>query len=522
MKVLRPHWPLLPLLLLAAGLRLVFFTGLLASDDTAYASNAIALHDGSFSLGDMTTMRVALNAAAAVSFALLGMSEFSLGVPALIASLLTLPVVYAIAHLLGGRNAAVIAGLLYALSPLNILNSSSLLPEVPMGFCVALAFLLFLLGFRTSAVGKAFALGLLSGAAIGLGYLVKEPAALVVGAFALGGLIKLAQGDRSAWLYALPVCGFAAIFAAETAVHFALTGELLHRFRGIALYQGEAVLRSEQERRLQSFWLYPRNMFLVLNQVGLLFYLLVSVGVIALLRRWQTPLLVVLWLLIPFLYLEFGSTSLTSYNPLPKQPRYLDPLTAPATILLGLWLTQYLRSRNARAAGLAWGLLGLYAITSPAFTAISFIDRQASIQPIRVLGNFLAQSQLEPVFATSIIANGLSFRSGFSSTSGVSRACSACIAGPCTTPTPHLLGEVWAIPPTGDRSTVPPATACSRWRHQADVPVDLPPIHRSAVRLILGLADHLRLPHAAGRQLQPLRNLLEIRRVVVYTSLEVR
>ena len=37
------HWPVLVLLISAAALRMVFFTGLVFSDDTAYASNAVSI-----------------------------------------------------------------------------------------------------------------------------------------------------------------------------------------------------------------------------------------------------------------------------------------------------------------------------------------------------------------------------------------------------------------------------------------------------------------------------------------------
>jgi len=522
MNSLALHWPLPALLVLAGALRVLFFTGLLGSDDTAYAENAIAMLDGSFRPAeDMTTMRIALDAVAAVSFAVLGVSELSLGAPALGASLLTLAVVYTIASLLSGRLAAIIAGTLYVLSPLNILSSSALLPEVPMGLCVALAILLFLLGLRAAPIRAAVPLALLSGVAVGLGYLVKEPAALVIGAFALAGLVRIASGDRAGWLYALPICGFALVFAIETAAHFAATGEFLHRFRAIAQHQAVVGLRSEQERRLQSFWLYPRNMFFVLNQVGLLFYLLIGVGAVASVRRWRTPLLLVFWLVIPFLYLEFGSTSLTSYNALPKQPRYLEALTAPAVILLGIWLAEWFRSPGVLARRAAYGFLGLYALTSPVFTTISFVDRQATTQPIRVVASFLADSRLQPLYATSIIANGLSLRSDSSSTSQVSRVCLGCVAGPCASASRGLRGEVWAVPRAFGGAAVPPVTDCPRWRPEAEVPVPSPPIHRQAVQSILWLADRLPMPHAVQRELRPLRDLLEPRFVTVYVPSEV-
>lgn len=510
------HWPLLALIALAGVLRVTFFTGLLASDDTEYASWAISILNGSFEPGaSMTAMRIALDAIAAASFGLFGVSEWALGLPALVASLLTLVIVYCIAFMVDGWVAALVAGFLYAMSPLNILNSSVLLPEVPMGFFVALGVFLFLLGLRAASSHAAIALTVCSGLAIGLGYLVKEPAVLVLGAFVLMGLARFAHGGGHAWLYALPIVGFAALFAVETAAYWMSSGEPLHRFRLIAQYTVATVVRSEKQRQLQSLWLYPRSMFLVVNQVGLFFYLLCGGAALAFLKRWRTPWLIVIWLVIPFLYLQFGSTSLTSYNALPKQPRYLEALTVPAVILIGLWTAECFRSSGPLGRRLAYSALGLYAITAPLFTTVSFIDRRAIIQPIRDVAAFLISSKLQPVYATSTITNGLWFSSAGSSAVAVSRVCLGCVAGPCTPAAPARVGEVWAIPQQVHPASFPPATNCAGWRTAAEVPMTLPVTHQRMIHLLLGIFDRLPLPHAVDQEVSPLRSLLAAKYVTV-------
>src|SRR5512143_3942254 len=202
------HWPLLVLVFVAGALRAVFFIGLLGSEHTAYALNAIAIRRGAFVFGeDMTSMRLALNMVAAGSCGLLGVSEWALALPAFVASLVTLLVVYAIAWLIGGRVAAVLTGVLCAFAPLNILNSSSLLPEVPMALCSASSILLFLLGHRVASTRAAVPLCLISGVALGGGYLFKEPAALLTVVFAVAAALAWHRGDRRAWLYLLPIAG---------------------------------------------------------------------------------------------------------------------------------------------------------------------------------------------------------------------------------------------------------------------------------------------------------------------------
>ncbi len=513
---LSTHRPLLPLLVVAGTLRLTFFSGLVASDDTEYAGNAIAMLKGSLVFSkSMTSMRIALNAAAAATFALFGTSECTLGLPALVSSLLTLVIVYLISFMLSGRVAAVVAGLLYALCPLNILNASVLLPELPLGFFVALGVLLFLIGLRAVASRAAIAWTLGSGLSIGIGYLAKEPAALIMAAFALMSLTSLARGDRAWWVSSLPLVGFAAVFAVETAAYWVSTGEILHRFRGIAAHEVAGALNTEHKRRLQSFWLYPRSMFFVVNQVGFLYYLLAAGAALAIVKRWRTPCLIVLWLLLPLLYLEFGSTSLTSYNALPKQPRYLEAVTAPAVILIGLWTAASLRTPGLLQRRLVYVALGCYVVSAPLFTAVSFIDQQARIQPIRDVATFLSDSDLRPVYATSNFTDGLWFLSLPAAVPEVSRICHGCTAGPCTPASPSRLGEVWAATLSSHAAVFPPVSDCARWRVAAEVVARPPAAHRWIIRPILVVADRLPLPTAVTRELQPLRNLTVSRHVTV-------
>ena len=131
------------------------------------------------------------------------------------------------------------------------------------------------------------------------------------------GLVPLLRRHSRAWLWLLPVVGFTTVFAVETLVYFWSSGELLHRFRAIATNQSAAV--SQKERQLQSLWLYPRTMFLVVGSSRAYVSGTLPAWLSSPFRRQlRTPGLIVAWLLLPFLYLQFGSTSLTSYNLLPS------------------------------------------------------------------------------------------------------------------------------------------------------------------------------------------------------------
>ena len=521
-EIVRRHWPLGLLLLLAAVLRGYFFVGILGSDDTAYALNAIGIRNGTFILAeDMTAMRLGLNAAAAGAMALLGTTEWALGLPAFIGSLLTLAIAYAIGWIVAGRPAAIITGVFFAFAPLNILTSSSLLPEVPMALFASVSVCLSLVAQRSGSTSASIGLCVLSGIALGSAYLFKEPAILMTGVFASAGAIAWYRGERRWWLYGIVLLGFAAVFLGETFVYHHTTAVWLRRFREIADYQAAAVARSEQERRLQSMWLYPRNMFFVLNQVGLLFYFLMAGWLLAVRRRWSAPPgLIVLWLVIPFLYLEFGSTSLSTYNALPKQPRYLEAMTAPAVILIGDWCARLWTSPRPGDKRVVGAAVTVFVVTSLFFTALSAVDRRAATEPIRASAGALDTAGWRLVYATPMVANALSvFRPA---DPRVERACTGCVAGPCGHREGTVAGEVWAVA-RGTVGLVASPSACARWRVAGEIPVMLPGLRRGFVRAILLGVDAL--PEAAApvkKELRPLRALLEPRHVVVNVPAEVQ
>jgi hypothetical protein len=385
-----------------------------------------------------------------------------------------------------------------------------------MALCITLSILLFLFGQRAIRAQAAVSLCLVSGVVLGGAYLFKEPAALITVAFAAAGVLAWCRGDRRAWLYLVPLAGFTMVFLIETLVYFQASGVWLRRFRGIAEYQAAAVERSEQERRLQSIWLYPRSMFLVLNQVGLVFYLFFAVGLIALRRRWGAPALVVLWLAIPFLYLEFGSTSLSSYNALPKQPRYLETLTAPMVILLGYWLARAWKEPVGWVRRSACCAFVVFVSTSPFFTALSALDRRAATQPIRASAVFLAGAGLRPVYATSMIANGLVIEGAVKNAADVQRACVGCVRGPCSREDQSAAGEVWAVGWTVAAEAVPSPAECGRWRASADIPLRLSPQSEDFVKAVVFVVDRLPSPRRVREEFRPLRALLEPRHVVVH------
>jgi hypothetical protein len=184
-------------------------------------------------------------------------------------------------------------------------------------------------------------------------------------------------------------------------------------------------------------------------------------------------------------------------------------------VLLGCWLARAWTSAGVVVRRGAYCALAVFVLTSPFFTALSAVDRRAATQPIRASAAFLVEAGLRPVYATSMIANGLVIELAGASAVDVQRACAECVRGPCSPPMASTAGEVWAVPREGTDESLPAPAECGRWHADAQIPLRLPPIHRGFVRIVVFAVDHLPSPAAVRAEFRPLQALLEPRRVVV-------
>jgi hypothetical protein len=139
--------------------------------------------------------------------------------------------------------------------------------------------------------------------------------------------------------------GALAIVAAEYTYYLAITGDLLYRFHAMKMHEQSAMVLAVNHnlsyRLLKS---YPRLMLLPNLSFGLhsTFTLVLLLG----LFKWRpsrTPLLL-LWAIVPLLYLNFGSSSLSHFTALPVADRYLEFCYPPLFLLAGAvmdrWTTQ--------------------------------------------------------------------------------------------------------------------------------------------------------------------------------------
>lgn len=473
---------------LAMVVRLAFFTGFVGSDDSVYLEAGADLAQRGHWLGkDLASSRLGFVVATAGAIKLFGMNEFGAIAVSYLAALALLIEVFFLARLYFGDRAGVLAVALLALYPLNIVLSTILVPEILLGCLMAGAVLAYETSRRqVSLVPKALgAVG--AGVLLGIAYLVKEPAALLIAGLGLAWTV-LAIKDRrieAAWVGV--IAGFVLVVGAESLVRFATTGSgAFERFRisSQTIAFGQATW--QEERDLAPWYLYPRSMFVSFYQVGLLFYLLVAALGIAVVKRMRLPLALVVWLGVVLGYLAFGSVSFTQYVPLPKQPRYLEAITVPAIVLTAGVLAPYL-GRLSAARPVAWTALTAYAVAGVLCAFFTSTMEQWRFAPARAAYASLSREALTPVYASQRVANGLYQLSGtrWYVRQSLTQAC-----GENT----KLALVVWSVPAATSARPPSPGAGCAGWTPGPELQVAPPSTVSGALAAARGLVDRLPVP----------------------------
>jgi hypothetical protein len=141
------------------------------------------------------------------------------------------------------------------------------------------------------------------------------------------------------------------VAVAEYSYYLFSTGDLMFRSHAMIHHnESLAALDANHTLRWRLFRAYPEIVLLWWRSFGLhsLFALLLVIPACFFLSisKWR---LLVLWALLPFLYLNFGTSSLSHYWALPAVDRYLLFLYPPLFLLSSYFLLE-LGSRNPRAA----------------------------------------------------------------------------------------------------------------------------------------------------------------------------
>lgn len=332
-RVLIPKTILVLPAIVTLVLSLVFWQGMRATDDLAYARRAMSIGQEPASLIQQPShrdARIGMIYPLAAVFSILGTSDFSLALLPLICSVLTASLVAWLGYWFWGEAAGLGAGLLYAVFPLTVNLSTFYVPEPILQFeiCIATALFLWATGPQARNAGR---VEFLAGVVVGIAYLTKEVAALMLPAFYLYLLIGRRICRRDASLFA----GFAVVLSAELAYYTVLHGNPLYRFTLAAGYLSDPLLiAANSDLPYRLFKTIPGMFLFPDTEFGLFGPLLVLAGLYGLIR-WRESLLFVIWAAFFLLFYNFMTVSLRHYIVLPVTGRLLAPACLPLLILSG-------------------------------------------------------------------------------------------------------------------------------------------------------------------------------------------
>ena len=408
-KIRGGWWALGVLLVFTLMVRVLYFTGMAMGDDTEYAAQVIA-HAMSGAWPPVAAhwnTRVGLTLPTTAVVWLLGPHPFAFVAWPLLAGILKVLVCLRIARSFTNARTAYLAAILAAVSPLEVIYSTHLFPDVIVGLFSTLSIWCWVLALREDERRWY----VWSGAFLAAGYLCRETV-LVEGPIylALWALEGRIRRPRLLWA-ALPP---ALILLLESGVYALTAGTPFYRWESIANQMaGDDMMSSSLGG---GFLTDPILMAIASHEFGLF---MVPSLIVAAYSVWAWPSMrpLAVWLIVGFVWLSYGTTIPTNWHPLHRDPRYLAVLTVPCTILLAQALTS-LDRRVAWPIGIGLVVSSLFAagldqgrsILTPHrhFLATSYASG-AVLEPTEYFGTRWAAGLLEcrtsTVPATSAVAH---------------------------------------------------------------------------------------------------------------------
>ncbi len=321
-------------------MRLACSTGLIASDDLWYSHYAQLITQHRY-LPQLlhVALRYGLTIPVALAYWLFGIREWTTVLVPFLASVASIPVLMTVGWRMFGPRTGLMAGILFATFPLELRYATILVPEPVTVFYVLVAMLAYLYAESKGSL----LLGLATGICLGAAYLTKEPALLVALA------LMIYVGMRRQWRVILGMAlGLGMIVGLEHFYYLMRTGDLLFRLHAMAEHNRSTLaLEANQNLFYRLVIAYPRRMLLPNMDFGV--HSVFSLGLMALgliLFRVERFRLLLLWAVLPWLCLNFCSSSLTSYFVLPEAARYLDLVYPPLFLLAGAVLDRLTSERR--------------------------------------------------------------------------------------------------------------------------------------------------------------------------------
>jgi len=329
---------LLMILVFALALRLIFFSGADHSDSLLYYTYSDQAAKGEFKpeLNHFSS-RIGIIYPQALVYRIFGVNEAASNILPLIFSISGIILTFHLGKLLFNEKTGLIAAFLLSFFPLDVIFSTRLLPDFPSAFFMALCVFLFLRAEKENSRKYYF----LSGLSLGISYLMKEIAVLMALFFAAYVVYK----KRFKKEYFLVALGFLLFVLVELLHAYSITGSPFYRHTQIESEEVAYLLET------YSNYFTPAGMlsrlflhwpFFMLHDIhyGIFFVFIFIAAYYSILNRKESTNILLIWIIVLMLYLNFGTLSIRDYIPIPITAKFLSIIMFPSILLLANFLSK--------------------------------------------------------------------------------------------------------------------------------------------------------------------------------------
>ncbi len=339
---------LLFLIFFAAALRLYFYVGLHFSDAPNYVEVALQMLRRGYTPMDYypPANRMLYIVPLSIALKFMGVNENATTAYTFATSIASIPLAYMLGMLFFDRRTGLLAALLLAVHPVNIIYSTQVMAEVPLSFFMALSAYLFFKTRNPENVG--YANMALSGVVLGLAYMVKEIAP-ILGILYMAYFISDTVRRKPITRYCYLLAGFLLAFSLEYFIFHAMEGDGLFRVRNTVAYFSNTS-RDYSGSGASAIWgIYPK---ILLNigggsfSYGYGFWIALFSGLYSMGRRDRKAYPVILWLICTLCYLQAGTMNWTQYLTMEKHDRYIEMLSMPVILLAANFIATMLSAKT--------------------------------------------------------------------------------------------------------------------------------------------------------------------------------
>jgi len=398
------------IVIIALSVRLIFFVGFIGSDDVVYAHIVHSIMAGTYG-GGIISYRVGLIYPVRFFFSLFGINDYSLALFPLLSSLASIVVVFYLGKLLFTERMGLVAALLLAFFPLDIIYATKLYSDIPVALWTGLSVLFFLMGERGPKEPRSIVYFLSSGLCMGLGYITKLSGVLLILFF----LTYVIYKRRIKVSHVYLILGFLVVFISENLVyHLWGSEQLLSRITTVSKSVTTSKIVTPPKLPQSSFLLYPWLMYISFSHFGFYFHFISFAAIYCIIKKVKAAYAPLLWATSLFLYLEFGSWSPFRYVVPQHVPRYLTLISMPVVLVLSAF---YAGEKNLLRKKIVLFSLVLLLATSLFFVQL-INETDFKIRPIlyKQVANYLNEQPKSTVYVPQLYKRVLEYLWGFKGT----------------------------------------------------------------------------------------------------------